>query len=83
MICECCQSPIAVGDSVGSDFALCQDCWERKCSEDWWEFLAVRSKGIPVEFMPDQTCGSGSSNPEPSPHVRSRSVSTAASMLGG
>jgi hypothetical protein len=25
-----------VGDSVGSDDCLCQDCWERQASRLWW-----------------------------------------------
>jgi len=40
--CSKCQRRIE--DSMGSDFGLCQDCWEAECSESWWR-MADRFPG--------------------------------------
>ena len=32
----CSKCPNLTQDSMGSDFGLCQDCWEAECSESWW-----------------------------------------------
>jgi hypothetical protein len=41
MNCNRCQSDFDTSDSVGSDFVLCQDCWERECSWQWWATVAA------------------------------------------
>ncbi len=50
MICERCQSTFEASNSIGSDFALCQDCWERECSWQWWAIVAALqfNEDIPV-----------------------------------
>lgn len=50
MNCSGCQTEFEASDSIGSDFALCQDCWERECSWQWWAIVAALqfNKGNPV-----------------------------------
>ena len=36
LLCDRCQCEFKTADSIGSKFHLCQDCWERECSELWW-----------------------------------------------
>lgn len=26
-------------NSIGSEFGLCQDCWEAQCDKEWWEIM--------------------------------------------
>lgn len=40
MNCERCRTDFESADSIGSDFALCQDCWEREYSWQWWAMVA-------------------------------------------
>lgn len=50
MICERCRADFESADSIGSDFALCQDCWEQECSWHWWVMVAALqfNEDIPV-----------------------------------
>lgn len=41
MNCSRCRVAFESADSIGSDFALCQDCWERECSWQWWAMVAA------------------------------------------
>lgn len=41
MICERCGTEFETADSIGSDVALCQDCWEHDCSRQWWALVAL------------------------------------------
>lgn len=51
MICERCQTEFEAGDSIGSDFALCQDCWERECSWQWWAMVAALEFNEDIDLM--------------------------------
>ena len=35
--CKTCETPFAESDSIGSNFGLCQDCWEHEADESWWQ----------------------------------------------
>ena len=39
--CSGCPCRFESHDSVGSDFRLCQDCWEAECSRLWWAIGAA------------------------------------------
>lgn len=41
MICHTCQATFDAADSVGSGCGVCQDCWERRCAENWWNTMSV------------------------------------------
>lgn len=41
MNCSRCQAEFEASDSIGSDFLLCQDCWEQDCSRQWWALVAL------------------------------------------
>ncbi|MFV0443258.1 MAG: dATP/dGTP diphosphohydrolase domain-containing protein [Planctomycetaceae bacterium] len=38
-------------DSVGSDFQLCQDCWERDSSRLWWSMIAALAPPEDTDLM--------------------------------
>lgn len=42
MTCERCRADFESADSIGSDFALCQNCWEHECSWQWWATIAAQ-----------------------------------------
>ena len=50
MICARCQAEFETCDSIGSAFALCQNCWEQECSWQWWATVAALqfNEDIPV-----------------------------------
>ena len=37
-LCKRCNTDFRKEDSTGSDFDLCQDCWEVEADKKWWEF---------------------------------------------
>ena len=39
--CARCRTEFEPADSVGSDFQLCQDCWECDSSRMWWSMIAA------------------------------------------
>jgi hypothetical protein len=41
MNCSRCSTAFGLVASIGSDFALCQDCWESECSRQWWAMVAA------------------------------------------
>ena len=41
MLCSRCRTELELSDSIGSDFQLCQDCWEHECSRLWWSAIAA------------------------------------------
>ena len=41
MLCSRCRTEFELSDSIGSDFRLCQDCWEHECSRLWWSMIAA------------------------------------------
>lgn len=49
--CVCCRTEFEPADSVGSDFHLCQDCWERDCSQMWWSMIAALAPPEDTDLM--------------------------------
>lgn len=49
--CSRCRLEFADGDSIGSDFQLCQDCWEAACSDQWWSIVAALAPSEDSEVM--------------------------------
>jgi len=47
--CKKCRQEFWEEDSTGSDFDLCQDCWEADCDKSWWQMVeALDDAGLNV-----------------------------------
>lgn len=49
--CTRCRLEFVDGDSIGSDFQLCQDCWETECSDLWWSIVAALAPSEDSDVM--------------------------------
>ncbi|MBX3452790.1 MAG: hypothetical protein KF777_24855 [Planctomycetaceae bacterium] len=49
--CARCRTEFEPADSVGSDFQLCQDCWERDSSRLWWSMIAALALPEDTDLM--------------------------------
>jgi len=62
-LCSRCRAEFESHESLGNDFQLCQDCWERECSRLWWMAVAafassedtdlITEHDLPRIFNPD------------------------------
>ena len=48
--CKTCETPFAASDSIGSDFGVCNDCWEHEADESWWQTCAAIQKDLDERF---------------------------------
>lgn len=49
--CARCRTEFEPADSVGSDFQLCQDCWECDSSRMWWSMIAALALPEDTDLM--------------------------------
>ena len=49
--CARCRAEFEPADSVGSDFQLCQDCWECDSSLLWWSMIAALAPPEDTDLM--------------------------------
>ncbi|WP_417848795.1 hypothetical protein [Thalassoglobus sp.] len=57
--CARCRTEFEPADSVGSDFQLCQDCWERDSSRMWWSVIAALAPPEDTDLMTEHDLPNG------------------------
>lgn len=41
MMCTACKELFVDSDSLGSEYQLCQMCWESFCASSWWQEIEL------------------------------------------